>query len=164
MHPRSSRRPTTRRRSRKPPPWSCTKRRKTTTAGRTAAFARCAWHCAVGVAVTDAWDCVDVRPAWLGRTLGKHAMRGAYVGTARGWCGRLAPRGCAVAATLASGGHCSNESRCNGCRMTTSVAAAHHCGAIYGVFLVCSLSRKAARARPTYLKDFPLRSARVHRR
>ncbi|KAL3244420.1 hypothetical protein MRX96_002188 [Rhipicephalus microplus] len=56
-------------------------KRRMTIAGRTAASARCAWLCAVGVAVTDSWDHVNIRPAWLylertGRTLVKALQKG----------------------------------------------------------------------------------------
>lgn len=83
-----------------------------TTAGRTAASARFAWRCAVGVAVTEAGDCVCVEPAgstgseWEGRR--KSTLRWALASEREPREAGF-PRGYGTAATLASDGHCAAE-------------------------------------------------------
>lgn len=76
-----------------------------TTAGRTAASARFAWRCAVGVAVTEAGDCVCVEPPPGAN--GREGGKARCDGRERREAGF--PRGCGTAATLASDGHCAAE-------------------------------------------------------
>lgn len=85
-----------------------------TTAGRTAASARFAWRCAVGVAVTEAGDCVCVERTgstgseWEGRR--KNTLRWALASEReRREAGMNFPRGYGTAATLASDGHFAAE-------------------------------------------------------